>query len=172
MELETSLNQSKEKGDQQVEEIERLQAALSKVDEEKAFLEADYKYKKDAYTNFAYYNAFTDAIWAHLRSDPNGNITTMVEELAKYVRGNPSDAMHFLEIHDLANLGVDLSFFSDQEQVGRPLARPPRILCWFLLRTGPPLLRLRSLLSGRPLGQEVLRSSLKESSWRRRPGRS
>lgn len=41
----------------------------------------------------------------------------MVEEFARYVKDNPSDPTHLLEIHDLANFEVNLSFISDQEHI-------------------------------------------------------
>lgn len=41
----------------------------------------------------------------------------MVGELAQYVRDNPLDPTHLLEVDDLANLGVGLSFFPDPEHV-------------------------------------------------------
>lgn len=75
-----------------------MQAALRKVEEYKAFLAADYKYKKDLYANFAYYNAFADAIQAHRWSDPRWDIAAMV-----ICGDNPPDLTHLLEVHDLAN---------------------------------------------------------------------
>lgn len=38
----------------------------------------------------------------------------MVQELADYVHNCPPDPSHFLEIHNLETLGVDLSFFPEQ----------------------------------------------------------
>lgn len=41
----------------------------------------------------------------------------MVEELARYVCDNPPDPTHVLEIVDLAEHGVDLSFFPNPGQI-------------------------------------------------------
>lgn len=57
--------------DQQAEKIKRLQVALARVEEEKAFMVAEFEYKKDVFTNFVYYNAFADVIRAHSQFDPS-----------------------------------------------------------------------------------------------------
>lgn len=73
--------------------------------------------QKDAFTNSVYYNAFVDAMRAHPRSDLDGVISAMDEDLAQYVQDNPLDPTHLLEVCDLSNLGVDLSFFPDQDKI-------------------------------------------------------
>lgn len=59
-EFEASVHRAKEKVDQQADEIKNLQGTQDKAEEEKAFITADYEYKKDVFANFAYYNTFVD----------------------------------------------------------------------------------------------------------------
>lgn len=86
-------------------------------EDEKVVVEANFEYKKDAFANFVYYNAFADPIWAHHRFDPSNDISAMVGDLAQYVHDNPLDPTHLLEVCDLTNLWVDLSFFPDKDQI-------------------------------------------------------
>lgn len=89
-------------------------------------VEEDYELKKNSFGTFAYIMAFAKAIRAHRCMDPSGDISAMIQELATYVRDCPPDPSHFLEIHDLEGLGVDLLFFLDQIQVVFPELDQPK----------------------------------------------
>lgn len=49
-----------------------------------------------------------------------GDISNMVAEYATFVKENPPNPSLLLEIGNLADLGVDLSFFSDPTQIAPP----------------------------------------------------
>lgn len=89
-------------------EVKREAAIAAKVALEEAFDQT-----KDSHTTFTYIMAFAEAIRAQQWAHPAGDISAMVQELADYVRDCPPDPSHYLEIHDLETLGVDLSFFPD-----------------------------------------------------------
>lgn len=96
-ELEESLVQVGESEALQKEEIERLQAALLRAEENEVFLKADFEFQKDDNANFAYYMAFADAIRAHHHSDLIGYILAMIKEFTAYFRDNPSDPSLLIE---------------------------------------------------------------------------
>lgn len=71
--------------------------------------------------NFTYYNALANAIQAVRLDDRNADIFALVGELAQYVANNPPDSSYLIKFKDLIKLGMDLSFFLDQEYVVYPL---------------------------------------------------
>lgn len=103
-------------------EVDGVRVAMARLEEEITFLKADFEFKADVNANFAYYKAFADAIRAHRRDDPSGDISGMVNELKAYVQDNPPDRSLLLDIKDLSKLGVDLSFFPDPDQIISPKA--------------------------------------------------
>lgn len=111
-------------------EAEDLQTTLKITKEKRTFDLADPEFKKDVTVKFSYYLAFAEAIRAARCANPTKDISTLVIEYQAFVGDNPPDPSLWLEIGDLVDLGVDLSFFPDPTQLRsqRVLVRRPRWL--------------------------------------------
>lgn len=104
VELETSFAQAQRMLVQRTAELEEAWAGLTRFEGEKTSREATFKDSKDAFANFAYYNAFADAIRAHHRADPNGDVSTLVKELTSISRTIPQTRSIFLRFAISPNL--------------------------------------------------------------------
>lgn len=111
-------------------EGEDLQTTLKITKEKRTFDQADQEFKKDVTVKFSYYLAFAEVIRVARCANPTRDILTLVTEYQAFVGDNPPNPSMWLEIGDLADLGVDLSFFPDPTQLRSRgvLVRQPRWL--------------------------------------------